>query len=66
MTLRPVFLTCADVTFATGISRMQQYRLFNEGKLQSAKIAGRRRVAVDSLEAYLGHSIDLPQRRSQS
>ena len=62
MTLRPVYLTLADVTFATGISRMQLYRLINAGQLQSALVAGRRRIAVDSLESYLGRPIALPKR----
>jgi hypothetical protein len=62
MTLRPVYLTLADVTFATGISRMQLYRLIHQDLLKSDVIAGRRRVEVDSLEAYLGRSIALPKR----
>jgi excisionase family DNA binding protein len=62
MTLRPVFLTLADVTFATGISRPQLYRLFEQGQLKSELIAGRRRIPVDDLERYLGRPVRVPTR----
>jgi excisionase family DNA binding protein len=54
-------LTVTEASLVSGVARSTIFLAIRDGKLQSTKLAGRRRrIRVCDLSAWLGHEIVLP------
>jgi hypothetical protein len=53
MTIEPMYMDITGCVDRTSISRSEFYRAMRAGKLKFRVIAGRRRISIDALKAYL-------------